>query len=245
MDGTEGTTEQDVERGTGQASTTVEDSNGLHFVRYLGISMLLSLANAAVVGIIWTLVILTRTGYRKRDYLLLLVPVVGWIVGVRAIWRYTAKQMYWTPRDDRPSAPMPNGGHPALVALGYGSFVGLIALAVIVGPSSDEWTSEDRRVLQQELESNGIARPTATCMVDFVEDRYPTASPTRTRRSPKSARTPSPPATSRSSSAAGAAVDELARDVHVAHVAGGLLDQVHDDPAQGGGTYLALRGQIE
>lgn len=174
MDETDGTIEQSEQ----VATTAVEDSNGLHFVRYLGIAMLLSLANAVVIGIVWTFVILTRTGYRKRDVLLLLVPVVGWIVSVKAIWRYTAKTMYWTPRPDRPSAPMPNGGHPALVTLGYVGFVGLIVLAIAVGATAeDEWTSEDRRVLQQELESNGIDRATSTCMVDFVEDRYPEGLP--------------------------------------------------------------------
>lgn len=174
MDETDGTTEQ----GEQLPATAVEDSNGLHFVRYLGIALLLSLANAVVIGIVWTFVVLTRTGYRKRDILLLFVPVVGTILSVRALWRYTAKTTYWTPRPDRPSAPMPNGGHPALVALGYVGFVGLIVVAIAVGATTeDEWTSEDRRVLQQELESNGLDPATSTCMVDFVEDRYPEGLP--------------------------------------------------------------------
>jgi hypothetical protein len=35
--------------------------------------------------------------------LMLLIPIWGFIVHVQTIWRYTAKSVYWSPRDDRPS----------------------------------------------------------------------------------------------------------------------------------------------
>jgi hypothetical protein len=35
-----------------------------------------------------------------------IIPIWGFVVGIRMGWRYTAKSVYWSPRADRPSASL-------------------------------------------------------------------------------------------------------------------------------------------
>jgi hypothetical protein len=46
---------------------------------------------------------LSATGRRKRDILFFLIPIWGTVVQIQTSWRYSAKNVYWSVRDDRPS----------------------------------------------------------------------------------------------------------------------------------------------
>lgn len=75
----------------------------MHFLRFLGISFLMSALSVLLIGLIWFIVALSVTGRRKRDVLMLLIPIWGVVVNIQTVWRYTAKNVYWSPRADRPS----------------------------------------------------------------------------------------------------------------------------------------------
>lgn len=103
-----------------------------HLLRTVGTGMLLALAwMTFVLGLLWRMHILDVTGYRKRDVLWLWVPIVGTVGEVRTLWRYTARDVYWEPRDDRPSATLQNRSVPvwgwiaggAAAAIGVGAWV--------------------------------------------------------------------------------------------------------------------------
>jgi hypothetical protein len=81
----------------------VPDPTVRHLVRYLLVCMALSLTGAVLVGVVWNMRMVGCTGRRKRDWFMLLVPVWGQIVVVQTVWRYTAKNVYWSARVDRPS----------------------------------------------------------------------------------------------------------------------------------------------
>ncbi len=87
-----------------------EDGGFMHFMRFclIGLAMMCSIP-LLFLGVFWVLKALSCTGRRKRDMLLFLVPVVGLIVQTQTIWRYTAKNVYWTPREDRPSKSLFSG----------------------------------------------------------------------------------------------------------------------------------------
>jgi hypothetical protein len=82
---------------------TKEDGGFMHFIRFVLISLVMTISSYIIVGIIWQMVALSKTGYRKRDILMYLIPIWGIIVNIRMVWRYTAKNIYWSPRADRPS----------------------------------------------------------------------------------------------------------------------------------------------
>ena len=84
-------------------TTTKPDSGFMHFLRFLGISFLMSALSVLLIGLIWFIVALSVTGRRKRDVLMLLIPIWGVVVNIQTVWRYTAKNVYWSPRADRPS----------------------------------------------------------------------------------------------------------------------------------------------
>ena len=86
---------------------TTPDGGFMHFLRFLGIGILMGIL--PLIGIIWFVIALSSTGRRKRDLLMLFIPVWGIIVNVQTIWRYTAKNVYWKPRDDRPSKSLFSG----------------------------------------------------------------------------------------------------------------------------------------
>ena len=88
---------------TTPTSTATPDPGFMHFLRFLAISFLMSALSVLLIGLIWFVIALSVTGRRKRDVLMLLIPVWGVVVNIQTVWRYTAKNVYWSPRDDRPS----------------------------------------------------------------------------------------------------------------------------------------------
>lgn len=89
--------------GTNQVRPLVPDGGGVHFLRYVGIALVMGLSCYILVGFIWYMIALAQTGRRKRDILMLFIPIWGTIVAVQTHWRYTAKNVYWSARADRPS----------------------------------------------------------------------------------------------------------------------------------------------
>lgn len=89
--------------GTNQVTPLVEDDGFVHFLRYLAISLVMALSIYIIVGLIWMMIALSQTGRRKRDILMILIPIWGSIVAIQTQWRYTAKNVYWSARADRPS----------------------------------------------------------------------------------------------------------------------------------------------
>ena len=75
----------------------------MHFLKFLGIYIAMSIACGLIVGFFWLASVLSTTGRRKRDLLMLFIPIWGIIVLVQTIWRYTAEAVYWSVRADRPS----------------------------------------------------------------------------------------------------------------------------------------------
>lgn len=89
--------------GTTAVRPLVEDGGGVHFLRFFGIYLLMGLSTYLLIGLVWWMIALSQTGRRKRDLLMVLIPVWGAIVAVQTVWRYTAKNVYWSARADRPS----------------------------------------------------------------------------------------------------------------------------------------------
>ena len=85
------------------------DPGFMHFLRFLGVWVVMGLLSVIIIGIVWLAIALSSTGRRKRDLLMLFIPVWNIVVEVQTIWRYTAKNVYWKPRDDRPSKSLFSG----------------------------------------------------------------------------------------------------------------------------------------
>jgi hypothetical protein len=92
-----------------QPTALKPDGGVMHFVRFLLISIVMSALGVVFVGIIWAAIALSSTGRRKRDLLMYFIPVWGIIVNIQTLWRYTAKNVYWSPRSDRPSKSLFSG----------------------------------------------------------------------------------------------------------------------------------------
>lgn len=101
-----------------------------HFLRLLGVLWLVGLSMFLLVGFFWLAHIFNRTGHRRRDLLWLLVPVVGVVLEYRALWRYTARSAYWTPRADRSSDLLRGWQRPW--AIGTGWAVGPLFFTVLI-----------------------------------------------------------------------------------------------------------------
>ena len=95
-----------------------KDSPGLHLLRLLGATVVFSIFGAIpIVGLVLWLGLLPWVGYRRRDVLLLLVPIVNVYVSVKALWRLTALNVDWPQRPDTPGrsifrewpSPLPEG----------------------------------------------------------------------------------------------------------------------------------------
>jgi hypothetical protein len=131
----------------GPVGPPVHDGWWGHLVRYLGVGALVGLGHVVVVGLFWTAAILNRTGYRKRDVALLFVPVLGPFFLIVALWRYTAKSAYWSPRADRPSAPADRTVRPLLVGGGWLAWAGFAVVFVLavqaMGPT--DYVSDEGR----------------------------------------------------------------------------------------------------
>jgi ABC-type sugar transport system permease subunit len=88
---------------TTPAAPVKDDPGFMHFLRFVGIWILMGALSVIFIGLIWAVIALSQTGRRKRDILMYLIPIWGVVVQVQTIWRYTAKNVYWSPRADRPS----------------------------------------------------------------------------------------------------------------------------------------------
>jgi hypothetical protein len=154
---------------------TEPDPGFAHFLRYLGVSLALFVATLVTLyigGLLWTAHILSRTGHRKRD---LFNPVIG----VRAVWRYTARSVYWQPRPDRPSHVLSGWQRPAAIVGGYVGYpVVFVALLAALGDGDGrEWTSENRRAFAAGVEQEGIDPSTAQCVTDHFVEAFPEGLP--------------------------------------------------------------------
>lgn len=111
----------------------------LHALRFIGVGLLLVLAwMTLILGLVWRMRIFTVTGYRKRDVLWQWVPVIGTIADTRTLWRYTARDEYWTPRDDRPSEILDGWARPVAIGLGWLTVPVLAAGAIVVAVNADD-----------------------------------------------------------------------------------------------------------
>lgn len=112
----------------------------LHLLRHLGVWLafqvlvlggwMLGQPAVVIAGIVAAGIaasgVLTATGYRRRDLVLLVVPVVSLVVGHRCVWRYTSRYVYWE------HSPQSRSGRrswrPAAIALGWIGFPVLLAV---------------------------------------------------------------------------------------------------------------------
>ena len=119
----------------------------------------------------------TRPARRKRDLLLLFVPFVNVVVAVQSVWRYTARSVYWQPRDDRPSAVLSGTARTLAIVggwiLGPLFFVLVIIGAITAAKEDGGWSDLDRSEFQAEIEGEGVDDATARCVTDYVIERFP------------------------------------------------------------------------
>jgi hypothetical protein len=154
---------------------TQPDSWFGHFLRYLAVSSLLTLSMLFVIGFFWQGHILNRTGYRKRDLLLLFVPIAAHIVAIKSLWRYTARDIYWSPRPEPERVPdlLRGWQRPAAIAGGWVALplmlVGLFAL----GYAERHWSDAELDELADDFVAMGYDRFTAECMVDQIIIDFP------------------------------------------------------------------------
>ena len=152
------------------------DPGFTHFLRFLGVSFALSLSCVFLVGLFWMAHLRSRTGYRKRDILSLVVPYYGAYVSVVTLWRYTARDVYWTPRDDRPSDVLRGWQRPAAIAAGWVLFPVFTVLLIVAAALASGWSDAERTDLVNSFVQAGVDRPTAECMADEIIDDFPAGS---------------------------------------------------------------------
>lgn len=88
---------------TNETQPLKPDGGLMHFVRFLLVWLLMGISCVVVFGLIWVMISLSKTGRRKRDILMFMIPVWGAVVQIQTLWRYSAKNVYWSVRTDRPS----------------------------------------------------------------------------------------------------------------------------------------------
>jgi hypothetical protein len=161
------------------AQPTDDDPWLAHFGRYLLVSLCLGVSFYVLVGFLWMGHVLRRTGYRARDLLWLVVPVWGTVVSIRALWRYTARQPYWSPRPDRPSAVLAGSQRTAalvggVVAIPALVVVSVVSIAVLGRQARDTyWTSPVVDSYVTALTHQGLTEAQARCVMGEIEVRYP------------------------------------------------------------------------
>lgn len=160
------------------APVPVQDDPWLgHFARFLGVYFLATVLNAVLLGFVWFVSILNQTGRRKRDLLLLFVPFVNAVVAVQSVWRYTARYVYWQPRDDRPSAVLAGTARTVAIVAGWIVaplfFVFVIVGAIVAADQEAGWGDQDRIDFQEGIEGEGVDEATARCVTDHVAEQYP------------------------------------------------------------------------
>ena len=83
------------------------DYGFVHFLRFMFVFIALELASlVCFLGIVWYGFMLRATGRRARDLLLALIPIWNVIQLVQTLWRYSAKNVYWSTRSDLTSKPL-------------------------------------------------------------------------------------------------------------------------------------------
>ena len=124
----------------------VADPWFLHALRFIGVAVLLSLAWLTfILGLLWRMRMLNVTGYRRADVLWIWVPGIGWVLGARTLWRYTAREAYWQPRDDRPSHVLEGPNRPLAIGAGW------LAVPVIAAGAAVAWVDDDGRCVVEEV----------------------------------------------------------------------------------------------
>jgi hypothetical protein len=158
-----------------QHSPIVEDDPWLgHLLRMIGVYAAQTAAlYACLAGLVWEAHMFSRTGYRKRDMLWLFVPVWNVVVTTRCLWRYTARDVYWSPRDDRPSDVLRGWQRPASIALGWAALPIAAVIGIVIALTTDGWTDQQRRAEVQSLVEAGFTRADAECVVAEVEEQEP------------------------------------------------------------------------
>ena len=159
---------------------TVDDPPLEHFLRFACVyAAVLASICFFLLGFIWLAAIMNRTGRRHRDVLLSPVPVIGAVVNVTSVWRDTAREVYWTPRPDRPSHVLSGPARPLVIGLG-GAVGVLYVLAGVIGAATaePEWRSEYREGFVSGLRRSGYTAEEADCVATAVEDDYQGEEPT-------------------------------------------------------------------
>lgn len=147
-----------------------------HFLRYLGVFFLISAANAVCfAGLIILAELMENTGRRRRDVLLALIPFVGAVFVVQTLWRATARNVYWSTREDRESEVLQ--GNLRLGAIGLGWFFalgGAAAIAILAATGGlTGWTSFDKSEFKRGIVSEGVDERTAQCVTDYYVSQFP------------------------------------------------------------------------
>ena len=128
-----------VRRSSVAVPETVDDPWSLHVLRFIGVGLLLLVAwMTFILGLVWRMHALNVTGYRKRDVLWLWVPVIGWVADSRSLWRYTAREAYWTPREDRPSHVLDGWARPVAIGAGWLALPALAAGGIAAAVNDSE-----------------------------------------------------------------------------------------------------------
>ena len=154
-----------------------DDPGFAHFLRFAGVYAALAVACVFIVGYVWLMLILNRVGYRKRDFLMTLIPVYGAVVIVTAVWRYTARSAYWSPHPGRVSKPLAQPWQRGLSILGGVLFAVVTYVVVMeaVTSSGDEMTDAEWREDFVDFWSNegGKDPAVARCAAPRVEKGIP------------------------------------------------------------------------
>lgn len=161
-----------------ESAEPVRDPWFPHFLRYFGVSLSTGVSFYVLAGFFWWPYITNRTGYRKRDALLLLVPIVGAYVGAVCLWRYTARSVYWSQREDRTSDILRGWQRPAAIAGGYVFWPVLIFGAIALGLADEDWTEADRDEIRRAFVETGLNESEAQCALSIMEREFPDAVPT-------------------------------------------------------------------
>ena len=149
-----------------------------HFFRYFGVSLITGVSFYVLAGFLWWPYITNRTGYRKRDALLLLVPIVGAYVGTVCLWRYSARTVYWSQREDRVSDVLRGWQRPAAIAGGYVLWPLMIFAVIALGLAEEDWTDADRDEIRRAFVDTGLNGSEAQCAVARMESVFPDKVPT-------------------------------------------------------------------
>ncbi len=151
-----------------------------HWLRWLGVYGSVLFSCLFFVGFVLVGWMFDRTGYRKRDVLLLFVPFVNANVLWRSLWRYTARSVYWSPRKDRESRPLQKPQRPVLIGAGFAVWYLLIGGAIAAGLVSDSSAWDDpqyERGFIIGLMDAGYDEFESRCIVGYLEEAFPAGPP--------------------------------------------------------------------